>query len=603
MLFSLTVFVLVLVVAFFQATHGLYSALIMAVLTICCAAVAVGTYEWVAVNALAPYWKAEYACPIALAVTFGVPLIILRVVSDKAIPRACLVPSWLDRAGGGICGVVTALVMVGVMALAVQMIPFHNGNIIGYARVAVHPLEPAGAGDRPSPPDEDAADSELALGLTPDRFAAGFVALLSDGLFSDSRSFVGDHPDFVEEIGWISAAPALAKPFAPPGSISVVGTEELQTLHTYRKGTGRDAPPPVYEPVELESGKTLRMIRVQIKREALLKGDRSHVFSLRQFRLVGREKDVPKHYYAVAIQQEADETPNRHVRFKQNGQYGDWPVSEMGFEPRDGNRGEVEVVFELPENFEPAFIEYKRCARAVVKFESDAGARAPARRRARTVAYRDGEQASAALQKEQPKDEPRKGRGRARGAGVKKAGSHFGDALPIKLVSYKRLKNVETKRSALVDGHLVGYVAEQDAEAEDGISKLHVPSDKRLLHLRVGNLSAKSTYGKAIGGAIKAIQNYQVEDDNGRRYVIVGKYASATVESKSVFEVQYFSSPVGKMGSLGKFDKIKEDDLGKKADLVFLFLVEPGAKIVSFSTGGTATRRDDLSGDNLVAPK
>ena len=50
-----------------------------------------------------------------------------------------------------------------------------------------------------------------------------------------------------------------------------------------------------------------------------------------------------------------------------------------------------------------------------------------------------------------------------------------------------------------------------------------------------------------------------------------------------------------------QFDRIKASDLEGEYVLTFLFLVDPGVKIVSFSTGGDATRSDDLSPDNLVA--
>ena len=55
---------------------------------------------------------------------------------------------------------------------------------------------------------------------------------------------------------------------------------------------------------------------------------------------------------------------------------------------------------------------------------------------------------------------------------------------------------------------------------------------------------------------------------------------------------------------LGQFEHIDERKLDDNADyvLVYLFLVEPGARIVRFSTGGSADRADDLTEENLVAP-
>ena len=99
MIVSVLFLLLVLGVAFRQATLGLFSAIIMAVLTVCCAAAALGSFEWVAVNFLAVYWKRDFAYSIALAGTFGVPLVILRLVLDKVITRACPTPGLVDRIG------------------------------------------------------------------------------------------------------------------------------------------------------------------------------------------------------------------------------------------------------------------------------------------------------------------------------------------------------------------------------------------------------------------------------------------------------------------------------------------------------------------------
>ena len=98
---SLVLAGLVIAIAITQGTQGLYSAFVMTVLTVCCAAAAFGTYEWVAIHWLAPYWKPDYALPISLGVVFGVPLVLLRLLFDRVIRRACLLPAWVDRVGAG----------------------------------------------------------------------------------------------------------------------------------------------------------------------------------------------------------------------------------------------------------------------------------------------------------------------------------------------------------------------------------------------------------------------------------------------------------------------------------------------------------------------
>ena len=57
------------------------------------------------------------------------------------------------------------------------------------------------------------------------------------------------------------------------------------------------------------------------------------------------------------------------------------------------------------------------------------------------------------------------------------------------------------------------------------------------------------------------------------------------------------------MGGLGKFNRIDENKLSKDDAVVFLFLVDPGAEIVVFNTGGSASRADNLRSENLKAPE
>jgi len=170
------------------------------------------------------------------------------------------------------------------------------------------------------------------------------------------------------------------------------------------------------------------------------------------------------------------------------------------------------------------------------------------------------------------------------------------------MTAYQRYKNAELSRGMLVDGHLVGYLADQANGRNEWVSKFEVPLGQRLLHLNVHNLRARSTYGKALASAVKSAQNYTVQDDNGKRYQIVGKYAVARVGDDEVFEVQYFSHQAGSMGGVGKFEKIQDRHLTREYELVLLFLVDPGVTIVQFSTGGSASRADDLSNEGLVSP-
>jgi len=635
MWFPLLILVLFLAIAFYQSTLGLFSAMLMTVLAICCASGALGTYEWVAMNWLAPNWMPNFACSIALAGSFFIPLIALRVLTDRLIRRASLLPAMVDRIGGAVCGVVTSFVLIGVTAHAVQMIPFSH-SILGFSRVDSAPEAAAEKKADIKPPDPQADENEL--WLAPDRFAVGVGYLVSSGVFSGERLLTDDHPDLVQATGWVNAVNAEVSRIAQPGSVSVVRTRLVPLVYQFIPADPRGGAEitAAYEPKPPQAGHEFRMVRVKLGRAARDE-HKSHRFTLRQFRLLGRPegRDLKKQYFPIAIQQEdATQTTNRHIRTRKT-RAGEWPVIDDLYEPRDGNNDEVEIVFELPLAFQPTYLEYKRCARTPVSFESqdeeeipepapqvpasqpsdggdatapaepggsaDSG-RAPESAPAAappTRARRDRRARGAAAQEEVPTS----GRaGRVRGLTTQAGQSFFGDALPAQLAKYSDVRATRTSGQALAEGHLIALLDEQDGEADARVSKFQVPSEKRLLQLNTGRLHARSGFGQILSMAAATVQNYSVEDSNGNRYSVIGKYARAGVDGRQTLEIQYFPEQAGTIGGLGKFNKIKDEHLKDDYDLVMLFLVDPGAEIVSFSTGGSATRADDLRNENLVAP-
>lgn len=616
---------LVLVVTFLQSTQGLFSALIMTVLTICSAAGAIGCHEWVAVNWIAPMWRADYANAVALAACFGVPLIVLRLAADKLIRRSAMMPALVEKIGGGFCGLITGLTTVGLLAHAVQMVPF-KGSILGYSRVPTVTKEAAETGVEP--PSPEALTKQNDLWFQEDRFAVGFASLVSSGIFANENPLYEIHPDRVTAVGWLNAVPSEVSRFASPGSISVVRTETLPFVYEYRPPGPRGSSPAEYEGVQPSGGSQFQMVRVRLGRDA--RDERkSFSFSLRQFRLVGHTagQGLPVQYFPIAIQQEDVAQPvNRHIRSEwSHGKK--WPIVDNVYEPRPGNNNEVEVVFELPTDFSPRFIEYKGHARAKLTSFDPPGADTTTD--TDTAVTKPAENSApatpAAAPTDEKKDSPRRGRrsrrsrrsnrgnadetapsasrgGNVRGATTLRQQSFFGDDLPFTMQAYRQLKNAQVSGSLFKSGHLVGFTDEQAEGTQDPLAKFDVPSDLRLLHLHVRNLQARSSIGRALSFAVTTLQNYFVEDENGNRYKIIGKYTVASVDGREVVEIQYFPEPAGSIGGLGDFDKIKDRHLKGKNEFVFLFLTKPGAKITAFSTGGSATRRDDLRGENLIAP-
>lgn len=115
-------FLLVLGIAFFQVVQGMFNALITAILTILCAAIAFTYYEPLA--QLLYSRQPAYADAISLLALFIIPLLLLRLGYDFFLHGNVVLGPWADRIGGGALGLISAEIMVGVVMIAAQMLPF-----------------------------------------------------------------------------------------------------------------------------------------------------------------------------------------------------------------------------------------------------------------------------------------------------------------------------------------------------------------------------------------------------------------------------------------------------------------------------------------------
>jgi len=620
MAFSLLLLALTAGLLLRQIQQGLFSAFIMTVLTMCCAATAIGSYEWITnhwvIGIYPTEWNRSYCLPVVLTASFGIPLIVLRLIFDRFIRRACLLPSLIDRIGAGVCGFITAMVTAGIVALGIQMLPFMNGSVVGFSRVGVVDASSSG-GTTPQWPDYNTEEKEILH--RPDRFATFMTTLVIEGIFGGKHSFAEHNPDYVQALGWNNAVHREVSRYAPPDSIQFISSEPVDFVFKFNPGnTGPGQEPYAEEPAKVGE---FRVIRVKLRNRA--RDERkNHFFTLRQFRLVGKPpgaEEVNRQYFPIAIQQEdANQPVNRHVRYKQRPN-GLAPVLDELVKPREGNSDEVEIVFDLPRSFKPAFLEYKRQARTSVSFDASRATASPPPARsqpAERTAVATGPaptqpppttptappDSGSGTSRRRPRTTAPGSGGNVRGVTATAAESHFGDQLPTTMRDYRGLQSPEISGEAISRGHLVGQADLQAAGTDPPVSRFLVPPGKRLLHLRAQRLQASSIYGRALNQAVTTVQNYFVEDTNGNRYTIVGKYAIATVRSRQYVEVQYFADQAGSIGGLGDFRRIKERSLTDQDQFTLLFLVDPGVQIVAFSTGGSATRRDDLTTDNLIAP-
>jgi len=165
---------LILAITLYQVVQGIFSALVMAVLTTLCATLAFAAYEPLA--SLLYETQPAYADAAALIVSFVIPLIVLRLLADRFISGNVVLGLWANRIGGGILGIYIGMVMVGTLMIAVQMLPF-GARVITY-----------------KPFDDSLQRSSSLAPFYCDEFVAGMMKKLSTGSLSATRE-LGQHHD------------------------------------------------------------------------------------------------------------------------------------------------------------------------------------------------------------------------------------------------------------------------------------------------------------------------------------------------------------------------------------------------------------------------
>jgi uncharacterized membrane protein required for colicin V production len=282
---------LILGIIFFQGVQGLFSALIMALCTLAVTLVAFTYFEPLAAL-LYKYVDPRFAQPVCLVLLTFVPLITLRFVLDKFLPGNVVPTVWMDRIAGGAFGVVTALLLTGVWAIAVQMLPWVGGVALGYQAF-----------------DDNLGRSGSFLVDAPTSFTLGTVKLMSSGSgLRGTQSFASLHDDLAMEM-WAAAncdeqggapaqkswrgdeikIPIIRRNSVKPGCLNiqkVVDATKEMLNDKSRLGT-RAAPWPM-DNTALDGRSRVFVARVNVTKDA---ADEDQWWRLRatQFRLVTRD--------------------------------------------------------------------------------------------------------------------------------------------------------------------------------------------------------------------------------------------------------------------------------------------------------------------------
>jgi len=657
MLLSLgSTLLILLITASLVVRRGLYRTTILFFCCLMGAVVAFGFYENVLI-ALMGVWNVEFIQWFGEALAFIVLFVAVTLALDLAAEQLLVgnmtLPPLVDRIGAGFVGFWTAQLAVGVLCIAIQMLPWDR-SVLGFERIYESRKE----------------EKTRHLLLRPDAFTAGLVGYLTDNALGGGQGFRSVHPDLLEELARSNMrVQAESRRVAPPDisgaeafSVSAVWqVKDPELKHAYLEaseksgGAGEMDYVMKYHPTAVDSTEGHRYLVARCRLKADAAQDRWHRFTPQQVRMVGTLNGRPRQYYLKGYRDPAKMKDLGLLRSEQ-------PVL-IESQRRDCT---FDLIFEVPEAFVPSFVEYKRLARSDVtrqKIEPEEtktilaslkyappekdtkgkaaglrglipdrvrqkiGIRGPDGARARTPPKDRTKRPPPKTKRPAKKPPPRKDpgaeqatprgpgimglrkktsaappnqapKGRVRGRLVKRTG--FGNELPFAL-DRDALTGQQTELSgtALRSGHVYVPVAKARGDPGQLVSSFVVPRQSRLLQLECDAVHAKSFLGKAKAFAVKAVGQYAVVDSNGRKYLPVGEYRIATVGGKQMMELQYDAE--GMPGrSVGRDWRITENRLQAGSTVTFLYHIPPGTRLVEFSAGPQALSKATLS---ITAPR
>lgn len=614
MLFSLVVVLMVILVTAFWVYQGLFSAMIMFFLSVVSCMLAFGFFEQVH-GLWAGSLDASVGLPLAFMLIFLISLGVFRFLTDKLITENLKLPVVLDRAGGGVCGLFIGLILVGTSLVAIQMLPM-GSKVFGFER-----LEPL--------PDGGVSQKNLSF-FNPDGFAVGFALMLSNDRFGGGNRLSDARPDLLMDLYSARANPQPEeRVFLPEDSLKVRGWWKAQQIDTVEQRVEGDKLAREFKSEEVLPGKTLIVCRVRVDASASKTGAEIR-FRPSQFRLVGpppsadgSTSTTPELYMACGLtdlylnkshglSKVDDAQVTRLVRFSPltNFILGPEHTRPIGEVTGQGGNDFVaaylfEVAFEVPEAFEPWYIEFKRGARAemtkslfVEEPPADAavaGGRATSKKSTKKKV----------VEKDESEDEQKAEVGRPTGGNV-----HVADAieartgvfseLPFPLSREENLVSSALRRNKLDDCHF--FVEIPDPPPSDwDVTEFNVPDGKKLVQVGAEKKDALSLFGRALNYASNVAAQIKITDADGNDYYAIGVYSAAPVDGKMILEIQYHPEAEMPERCLAKAKKVTSNILGSASPdqrkFGYIFLVDPGVKIVSFSAGQRQGSRQSLTID------
>ena len=611
MWFSLFAVVLILAITFYQGLHGAFSAVIMCILTVLSASLAFALYEDLYFAFLVDY-QPDHGRAIALMAIFILTLLMLRTVVDIMITGNLQFPVYVDRALGGLFGFVTAVIIIGMLTIGFQILPFYS-SIMSFERYSIQ-----NTGDDDAE-DINGVETDLTsldwskierkrndVWFNPDGLTVRLISHLSDNALAGRNRFTTTYPDYLGQIHAVREGMTSSSRHVVGAKMMEVGnfwyTESDLRLRAYEKGSqGKTRISLNKKAAKAPPGTKRLVLRAGLKPKAVEEKEKLFLFSVGQVRLVGRlgEEAQTRSYFLRGI---SDEMHPDQLILLYDGEV-------LKRKMQQGPTTWFDFVFEVPEDgFEPLFVEYKLNTRAPIllrdpldrqsadepiKYGSPDGQGTPSDPGA-------APQGSNPPNTQSDADSPK---GRVHGLNVASEPPSYDDNLPWSLTEYSVSGPPPEGGQALRSGQIMVTLDSNWAPptgTKRAIAKFEVPSGHSLLQLRAAKLRPGSWLGGILGGAKDRLKNLYIEDSGGRPYRPVGAYAMANVSGRNVFELIYLDEfAITAERTLPDFRNIKSRDLKGQYAYVLLFHVPSGRTAARFQTGNKSL---DLRKYNLVAP-
>lgn len=635
----------ILITASLAMRKGLYRTTILFIGCVVGAVVAFAYYENLVVLLKAEFLR-QFGEGPALVLVFLLVALVVDALGERFLTGTMRFPQIVDRIGAGVLGFFTAMIAVGVLTVGIQMLPWDR-SILGFERLYFD--------------QEERSWQSRSLLLSPDGFVVSLVGYLSNNMFSGPQKFAHVHPNFLEALArsnWRVQAESrrLVPPtFPEEQGQAVLKAHQVWQLEEPSLGMVRLRPPTDKERKEEQEKAKSRgrgrgragdqMLVTEVTQKTKREPAEGHVYLVVRCELSDLAKDTDDwHRFTPQQLRLVGMVDGRPVQAYLEGYREPSKMDQIGtiaseqpvmFEAR--RNLQFDAVFEVPEGFQPLFVEYKRLARASVSLPPDrdlpvksaeeisktlkymplqpgrpSGEGAPMLQNLRDrLKGKDGKSSSPRRppakkrtpsrkptpKKAAPKKAPAKKTapakkskakpqasanqpGRVRGRFVEEAA--FSDKMPFALSKAALAeRNASLSGNAFRAGHV--YLAAENARG-DPVTTFATPRDKRLFQLRCDAVHAKSFLGKAKSFAVKTVSQYAVVADNGTQYLPVGEYRIAPVGGKRMIELQYDME--GLPGrSVRPAQHIKENQLQGDSSVTFLYHIPPGTKLVKFSAG------------------